>query len=211
MWILVASAALLILVVARLTSTWSSAVVFDRDIAAQTVGQQTLKPPTGKPLPSESNSPQARVTQIPQQAVKGMALADAGQARRLQARAGEKLSALVSKTPCPSSPPDPMGIRYAPVPLGIEPIISKEQALEIAGTWKQLEINPDIVVNAQYVLYTDDDQTRRGKKLYVNVPAWVITFCGVNLLSSIGGAVNHEENVAINAQTGNGMGIYSYK
>ena len=78
-------------------------------------------------------------------------------------------------------------------------------------------------IETRYVLFTDEQwyqQDAAGVKHYVlqRVPAWVVTFSGVNFALSGGGRdssptprFNHEVNVVIDARTGEYLQLFSYR
>ncbi len=108
------------------------------------------------------------------------------------------------------------GIRYGH-PTS-PPKISKEQAIQIVKAMNPELANEATQINAQYVLFSDDNYYRvdaQGQNHYFfqNVPAWVISFEGLNLGSHGPPPIkfNHELNVAINAQTGEYMEEFSYR
>ncbi len=96
------------------------------------------------------------------------------------------------------------GIRYGQ-PTS-PPKISREQAIQIAKTRLGTLANEATQINAQYVLFSDH-------YFFQNVPAWVISFEGLNLGSHGPPPItfNHELNVAINAQMGEYMEEFSYR
>lgn len=71
---------------------------------------------------------------------------------------------------------------------------------------------------ASYVLFTDEQNTTvdavgQQHAIFQQVPAWVVTFFGVNLLSRGGDpkAINHEVNVVVDARTGAYLELFSYR
>lgn len=96
------------------------------------------------------------------------------------------------------------GIRYGH-PTS-PPKISREQAIQIVKAMHPELANEATQINAQYVLFSDH-------YFFQNVPAWVISFEGLNLGSHGPPPItfNHELNVAINAQTGEYMEEFSYR
>ncbi len=108
------------------------------------------------------------------------------------------------------------GIRYGH-PTS-PPKISQEQAIQIVKTRHPELANEATSIVAQYVLFSNDNYYRvdaQGQNHYFfqNVPAWVISFEGLNLASHGPPPItyNHELNVVINAQTGEDMGEFSYR
>ncbi len=113
--------------------------------------------------------------------------------------------------------PASIGIRYGSP--SSPPKITQQQAIQLATTRLGLPLaNQATHINALYVLFSDDQYystDAKGQKSYFfqNVPAWVVTFQGVNFASSGRGPArfNHEVNVVINAQTGEYMELFTYR
>jgi hypothetical protein len=122
---------------------------------------------------------------------------------------------------CGGNAPTGMGIRYASPDNATQPKITKEQAIDIASKDTfVVATGPAPVVATHFVLYSNDikgiaavpgdDDDADEHLLYQNVPAWVITFCGVNVPMPGGQPTEsrrntlqaHEWNYVINAETG---------
>jgi hypothetical protein len=107
-------------------------------------------------------------------------------------------------------------------------VISAASAVEAARNAAGLATNSSPKVTAFYTLFSDTMYANRGSDgkmhpQFVNVPAWVVTFTGIDH-TSYGGfprggtnsatprAIhNHEMHVVINAVTGSYMEQYSYR
>jgi hypothetical protein len=112
--------------------------------------------------------------------------------------------------------PASLGIHYgAPTTL---PKVLQNQAIQAARAWIGSALASQATqITAQYVLFSNDEYystDAQGQKHYFfqNVPAWVVSFEGL-MLARHGRTVryNHEENVVINAMTGEYMEAFSYR
>lgn len=128
---------------------------------------------------------------------------------------------------CGDATPDALDIRYAPL-ADTSPKVTMDQAIEIASKNAFVVVDtPSTTTTARYVSFSDnvrgtadkigdDDSVRLD---FQNVPAWVVTFCGLDIPPHLrrGGVrpakVNnaHEWNVVINAETGEYMEEYSFR
>lgn len=136
---------------------------------------------------------------------------------RIQAQAG-----------CSGTSPKGSAIHFeASTALGI-PKITEAAALQLAKANAAVPVNAAQITKAQYVLFSDDARGTADKigdddsvKLaYQNVPAWVVTFCGVHVPIDVPFALRdkvpadahtNEWNVVINAETGEYMEEFSYQ
>ena len=113
--------------------------------------------------------------------------------------------------------PESIGIRYGSP--SSPPKITQQQAIQLATTRLGLPLAHQAThIHALYVLFSDNQYystDANGQKNYFfqNVPAWVVTFQGVNFANSGRGPArfNHEVNVVINAQTGEYMELFTYR
>ncbi len=111
-----------------------------------------------------------------------------------------------------------IGKRYGVPGPGVQPAISRERALELAREWSPALAAQATSISAQFVLFSDDRygaEDEYGNKLtpiYQNVPAWVVTFNGVQIPSMMPPlSYNSEMNVVFNATTGEYLEAFSYK
>jgi len=128
---------------------------------------------------------------------------------------------------CSDALPDEIGMHYEPAPL-VPALISIDQAIQIAKENASINVSStSTLVKAQYVLFSDNSRGRAATigdddsiiLDYQNVPAWVVTFCGLSIapITRAGGTHNlnmnyaHEWNVAVNAQTGEYMEEFSFR
>lgn len=114
----------------------------------------------------------------------------------------------------------PFGMRFTDTPQsGAE--ISLSQAVALAMPYSDAidasgQLLPNVSLSAEYGSYSADeygtvqaDGTFSPK--FQNVPAWIVTFTGSGVVvdSSFTDAVNHEDSVFINGETGAFMGSIS--
>lgn len=140
---------------------------------------------------------------------------------RIQAQAG-----------CSGASPKGSAIHFEHLTGLGTPKINKAVAVELAKANAAVPVTAARATKAQYVLFSDDARGTADKigdddtvKLaYQNVPAWVVTFCGVHVPVFIPFDVNdvrikglaappetHEWNVVINAETGEYMEEFSFQ
>jgi hypothetical protein len=112
--------------------------------------------------------------------------------------------------------PTEIGIRYETP--NVAPVITEAQAIQAARDRKPGLADQAASIATRYVLFSDDqcfttDATGQKHFVWQWVPAWVVTFTGVNLSSRGGdpGSVNHEANVVIDARTGEYVQLFSYR
>lgn len=131
---------------------------------------------------------------------------------------------------CSGVPPIGDSIHFVPL-FSSAPPISQSAAVQTATANSSVDVSGAEITNAQFVSFSDD---ARGKANsigdddsivldYQNVPAWVVTFCGVHppmflpfdsndpRMTSLRTAQTHEWNVVVNAQTGTVMEEYSIR
>jgi hypothetical protein len=112
--------------------------------------------------------------------------------------------------------PTEIGIRYET--SNVSPVITGAQAIQAARDRKPGLADQATSIATRYVLFSNDqyfttDATGQKHLAWQRVPAWVVTFTGVNI-SSRGGdpdSVNHEANVVIDARTGEYLQLFSYR
>lgn len=125
------------------------------------------------------------------------------------------VSAQKGETPTPSVRevgPAALGIRYGE-PLSL-PSISQAKAIGIAKFWAGTKAERAVEIDAKYVLFSDDQYYTvdiRGQinNKFQDVPAWVITFKGVDTLTRRG-LLKMDLNVVVNALTGEYMEEFDY-
>jgi hypothetical protein len=142
---------------------------------------------------------------------------------------GDPSQANAATATCSDAQPDELDIHYAAPPAGVIPVITVEQAIESAKKYADFaDFKRPVDINAQYVLFSDN--VRGGATVagdddtvtldFQNVPAWVITFCGLSIpahgterIAKAGHVLpNHTEwNVVVNAQTGAYMEEYTFR
>ena len=112
--------------------------------------------------------------------------------------------------------PTEIGIRYETP--NVASTITEDQAIQAAKARIGLLADQATSIATRYVLFSDDQHVTTdatGQKHFVcqRVPAWVVTFTGVNLPSRGGEPVtfNHEVNVVIDARTGEYVHLFSYR
>lgn len=113
--------------------------------------------------------------------------------------------------------PESIGIRYGQ-PTS-PPQMTQQQAIHIATTRLGSPLASQATsVKATYVLFSDDQYYSTGAKgqrhyFFQNVPAWVVTFEGVNFPGQGHSPtrLNHEVNVVINDHTGAFIEQFSYR
>ena len=99
----------------------------------------------------------------------------------------------------------------------VPPVITDAQAIQAARDRKPRLADQATSIATRYVLFSDDQYfttDATGQHLaWQRVPAWVVTFTGVNLPSKGGDpdAVNHEVNIVIDARTGEYLQLFSYR
>jgi hypothetical protein len=97
-------------------------------------------------------------------------------------------------------------------------VITEAQAIQAARDRKPGLADQATSIATCYVLFSNDqcfttDVTGQKHFVWQRVPAWVVTFTGVNI-SSRGGdpdSVNHEANIVIDARTGEYLQLFSYR
>jgi hypothetical protein len=127
----------------------------------------------------------------------------------------------VSNVKDTGSGPTEIGIRYETP--NVPPVITEAQAIQAARDRKPGLADQATSIATRYVLFTDEQrftQDAAGNKHYAlqRVPAWVVTFSGVNF-PLVGGPrgssptprFNHEVNVVIDARTGGYLELFSYR
>ena len=112
--------------------------------------------------------------------------------------------------------PTEIGIRYETP--NVPPVITDAQAIQAARDRKPRLADQATSIATRYVLFSNDqyfitDATGQKHLVWQRVPAWVVTFTGVNLPSRGGDpdAVNHEVNIVIDARTGEYLQLFSYR
>lgn len=130
---------------------------------------------------------------------------------------------------CAGDSPIGSAIHFATVNALNPPKISQAAAIQLAQENAAIPLdNQQVKTVAQYVLFSDDARGTADKigdddsvKLaYQNVPAWVVTFCGVNVSppipfnlrnQPIAKAALHDWYVVINAETGEYMEEFAFR
>lgn len=131
---------------------------------------------------------------------------------------------------CGDAPPDTLDMHYAVPAKAASLKITMEQAIDIATKNAFINVDtPTTVIRARYVMFSDnvrgkaikigDDEDASVRPDYQNVPAWVVTFCGLSIPPAFRRGVPtptvfnyaHEWNVVINAETGEYMEEYSFR
>ncbi|HKO23365.1 MAG TPA: hypothetical protein VJY65_01350 [Chloroflexota bacterium] len=110
--------------------------------------------------------------------------------------------------------PMEIGIRYETP--NVPAVITEAQAIQVARDSKPGLEDQATSIATRYLLFSDDQcftSDAMGQKHFVwqRVPAWVVTFTGVNLSSRGGDSVNHEVNIVIDARTGEYLLLFSYR
>jgi hypothetical protein len=97
-------------------------------------------------------------------------------------------------------------------------VITEAQAIQAARDRKPRLADQATSIATRYVLFSNDQcfttgATGQTHLVWQRVPAWVVTFTGVNLPSRGGEPVtfNHEVNVVIDAKTGEYLQLFSYR
>lgn len=131
---------------------------------------------------------------------------------------------------CGETQPTRANIRFASSQGTSAPQVTLQQAITAAKKTASFSIENASAVNAKYVLFSDDAigvaQTPGDDNTvvlsYQNVPAWVVTFCGLDI-PAVGPRMpqqlrktrtipmNHEWNVVINANTGESIEEFTFK
>ncbi|HET7091249.1 MAG TPA: hypothetical protein VFL17_21655 [Anaerolineae bacterium] len=116
--------------------------------------------------------------------------------------------------------PEIVGARYEKPDS--PPAITMDQAIQIAKD----RLGPALAaqatqIEANHVLFSDDqyystDEQGQRRFFFQKVPAWVVTFRGVAFLATGGRgtgevAYNTEVHIAINAETGEYMELFTYR
>jgi hypothetical protein len=100
------------------------------------------------------------------------------------------------------------------------PRLTRIPAIELAKGRVGAAADQAANVEARHVLFNNDHQYSedvQGRRHYAvqNIPAWVVTFSGINfpLVGARGQApiVNHEVHVAIHAETGEFIQLFTYR
>jgi hypothetical protein len=130
---------------------------------------------------------------------------------------------------CGDTQPDELDIHYSSSPAGINPAIPLDQAIEMAKKYSDFSaLAQPNVVKGQYVFFSDNVRGRASVPGdddtvtldFQNVPAWVVTFCGLSIpangsyeITKAGHILpNHTEwNVVLNAQTGEYIEEYTFR
>jgi len=113
--------------------------------------------------------------------------------------------------------PGPVSWLHYEVPATLA-TVSQTRALQVA----QQRVGEGLAgqatqIDAHYVLFSDENNysiDAQGQKHYAfaRLPAWVVTFSGVNFaLRGRQPAYNHEVNVVIDARTGQDVMLFSYR
>ena len=112
--------------------------------------------------------------------------------------------------------PAEIGIRYETP--NVPSVITEAQAIQAARDRKPGLADQATSAVTHYVLFSNDqyfttDVTGQKRFVWQRVPAWVVTFTGVNLPSRGGDPVtsNQEVNVVIDARTGEYLQLFSYR
>ncbi|MBI4670931.1 MAG: hypothetical protein HY741_04580 [Chloroflexi bacterium] len=151
----------------------------------------------------------------------------------MPSNAAKAKSGLVTSD-CGQVPPTDLGIRVSTPPSDLPAQISSAQAIQTASEKAYVKSQlPAPLTKTAYVLYSNDsrgnattigdDDSADQNLVSQDVPAWIITFCGVVTYphvfdkpgpSSYGGinvTPRNEWNVVVNAQTGQVIEQYSIR
>jgi hypothetical protein len=129
---------------------------------------------------------------------------------------------------CGDASPDALGMHYTAPSTAASPKITMEQAIQVANKNSFVTVDgASTVIRARYVIFSDDVRGTADKigddasvRLnYQNVPAWVVTYCGLSIPPAFRRGVPtptkinyaHEWNVVINAETGEYMEEFSFR
>jgi hypothetical protein len=131
---------------------------------------------------------------------------------------------------CGGTPPDTAHKHYASTKGLTPPAVTREQAIQIATKNAAVPVGKASEIKARYVLFSDNamgEDTSIGddfsvRLFYQNVPAWVVTFCGLDIPpngsrlwaeNNKGTPVhsNHEWNVVVDAQAGKYIEEFTFR
>lgn len=106
-----------------------------------------------------------------------------------------------------------MSLRYGKP--AIEPAVSLVRALAVARAEDGPMLDRASSVLARHVLWSNDTESEGDRLLFQNVPAWVITYRGLDIPNRgpRGGkkVYNHELHVVIDATTGEWLRSYTFR
>jgi hypothetical protein len=132
---------------------------------------------------------------------------------------------------CGDTPPDTAHKHYASTKGLTPPAVTREQAIQIATKNAAVPVAKASEIKARYVLFSDNDMgedTSIGddfsvRLFYQNVPAWVVTFCGLDIPGQGPSRFwhenhkdapmpsNHEWNVVLDAKTGDYIEEFAFR